>query len=227
MLRILVPLRTEMSDPSDPHRGQPMLTAGADLAQARAAMIMLHGRGASAADIIGIAQVVDRPDIACLAPEAAGHRWYPRPFMEPIEDNQPYLASALLMIAGLVARCNAAGLPPQRVAVLGFSQGACLSLEFAARSPRRYGGIFALSGGLVGEAISPQAYSGSLAGTPVFLGCSDDDPHIPLARLQESTAVMAKLGADVSERIYAGMGHTINEDEIAHVQRVLDAIPAR
>jgi phospholipase/carboxylesterase/glyoxalase family protein len=216
-----------MNDTSDPHRGKPVLTAGPGIAEARAAMIMLHGRGASANDIIGIAQVIDRPDIACLAPEAAGFSWYPRPFMEPIENNQPHLASALLMIAGLIARCNAAGLPPNRVALLGFSQGACLSLEFAARSPRRYAGIFTLSGGLVGGSIGPENYSGSLDGTPVFLGCSDDDPYIPLIRVQESTAVMAALGADTNERIYAGMGHVINEDEIGHVQGVLDAIPAR
>lgn len=216
-----------MSDLSNPHQGQPLLAVGADLSEAQAAMIMLHGRGATAEDIIGIARIIDRPQVAFLAPEAAGRSWYPRPFMEPIEKNQPYLASALLMIAGLVARCNAAGLPPSRVSLLGFSQGACLSLEFAARSPRRYGGIFALSGGLVGETLTPESYSGSLHNTPVLIGCGDDDHHMPLTRVQQSTAIMSGLGAEVEEHIYAGMGHTINEDEIGHIQRILDAIPER
>jgi predicted esterase len=211
-----------MSDPSDPHRGQPVLRAGADLSQAKAAMIMLHGRGADAADIIGLSEVIGRPEVIYLAPEAAGHTWYPTSFLAPVERNEPGRTSALGVIAGLIGRLGAAKLAPEQIALLGFSQGACLSLEFAARNPRRYGAVFGLSGGLIGETIDPDNYPGSLEGTPAFIGCSDIDPHIPLERVRESAAIMRRLGAEVSEKIYPGMGHTIVEDEIIEVRRILD-----
>ena len=207
---------------TDPHRGQPILSAGADLADARAAVIMLHGRGADAADILGLAQVLARPALAYLAPDAAGHAWYPYRFIVPAAQNEPYLSSALLVVARLLDRLAAAGIPAERTALLGFSQGACLGLEFAARNPRRYGAVLAFSGGLIGDRIDPATYPGSLAGTPVFLGCSDVDAHIPLPRVKESTEVMRRLGADVVERIYPGMAHTISADEIAEGQRRLD-----
>jgi phospholipase/carboxylesterase len=207
---------------ADPHAGLPVLTAGSPLAEARGAMIMLHGRGANAADIIGLEQVIDRPQIAYLAPDAAEHAWYPMPFMTPAAGNEPYLTSAKNVIARLIAEAGAAGIPPERVAILGFSQGACLGLEYAARNPRRYRAVLALSGGLIGERIAPEEYSGSLAGTPVFIGCSDVDPHIPLTRVQESVVVMAHLGGDVTERIYPGAAHTIVTDEVAHVRRLVD-----
>lgn len=210
-----------MADTNDPHAGQPVLQAGVDLAGARAAMVMLHGRGASAADILSLAELFERDGIAYLAPEAANNAWYPYPFLAPVERNQPYLSSALRVVAGLLARIGEEGTPAERVVILGFSQGACLGLEFAARNPRRYGGVVALSGGLIGAEIKPEDYSGSLEGTPVFLGCSDVDPHIPLRRVNESTAVMTKLGGEVTERIYPGMGHSINEDEVAHVREIL------
>ena len=209
---------------ADPHVGQPVLTAGASLAEARGAMIMLHGRGANAADIIGLERVIDRPQIAYLAPDAAGHAWYPRAFMTPVAANEPYLTSAKNVVARLITEAGAAGIPSERIAILGFSQGACLGLEFAARNPRRYGAVLALSGGLIGERIAAEDYAGSLAGTPVFIGCSDVDPHIPLARVQESIVVMAHLGGDVTERIYPGMAHTIVADEVAHVQRLVDGM---
>jgi predicted esterase len=211
-----------MSDPSDPHRGQPVLRAGADLSQAKAAMIMLHGRGADAADIIGLSEVIGRPEIIYLAPEAAGHTWYPTSFLAPVTRNEPGRTSALGVIAGLIGRLGAAKLAPERIALLGFSQGACLALEFAARNPRRYGAVFGLSGGLIGEAIDQEDFSGSLDGTPAFIGCSDIDPHIPLERVRESGAIIRRLGAEVTERIYPGMGHTIVEDEIAEVRRIVD-----
>jgi predicted esterase len=211
-----------MSDPSDPHRGQPVLRAGADLSQAKAAMIMLHGRGADAADIIGLSEVIGRPEVIYLAPEAAGHTWYPTSFLAPVERNEPGRTSALGVIAGLIGRLGAAKLAPEQIALLGFSQGACLSLEFAARNPRRYGAVFGLSGGLIGETIDPDDYPGSLEGTPAFIGCSDIDPHIPLERVRESAAILRRLGAEVSEKIYPGMGHTIVEDEIIEVRRILD-----
>ena len=215
-----------MSTAGDPHRGQPVLTAGAPISGAKAAMIMIHGRGANAADIIGLASVIDRPEIACLAPEAAGRAWYPQRFIAPVAMNQPYLASALAVIARLVAVAGQTGVPPERIALLGFSQGACLSLEFAARHPRRYGGVLALTGGLIGETIRTEDYTGSLEGTPVFIGSGDNDPHIPLARVHESTAVMRALGATVTERIYPGLPHTIIQDEIVEVQRILDEMLA-
>lgn len=215
-----------MNAPADPHRGQPVLATGAPLAGAKAALIMLHGRGADAADILGLAQAIGRPDIACLAPEAAGHAWYPQRFIAPVAANQPWLASALGVVAGLVAECGRQGIPSERVALLGFSQGACLSLEFAARHPRRYGGVFGLAGGLIGEKIAAADYSGSLAGTPVFLGCGDTDPHIPVARVRESAAIIRGLGAEVTERIYPGLPHTVIEDEIVEVRRILEAMTA-
>jgi predicted esterase len=213
-----------MNDLSDPHGGQPMLRAGAELSEARAAMIMLHGRGADAADIIGLAEVIGRPEIIYLAPEAAGHTWYPTSFLAPVAQNEPGRTSALKVIASLIATLGEAKLPPEKIALLGFSQGACLSLEFAARHPRRYGGVFALSGGLIGETISREDYAGSLVGTPLFIGCSDIDPHIPLERVKQSTAIMKGLGADVTERIFPGMGHTIVEEEMRHIREVVDGL---
>jgi predicted esterase len=211
-----------MTDMGDPHRGQPTLQAGADPAEARAAMIMLHGRGADAADIIALSQIIGRTDILYLAPEASGHTWYPYSFLTPIDQNEPGRTSALGVIAGLIAKvADAGGIAPERIALLGFSQGACLALEYAARHPRRYGAVFALSGGLIGETVTLQDYSGSLAGTPVFVGCSDSDPHIPLERVRQSAEIMQALGATVTERIYPGMGHTIVEDEIAHIRHIV------
>jgi phospholipase/carboxylesterase len=210
--------------PNDPHRDQPVLTTGAPLAAARGALIMLHGRGAGAADIIGLSQVIDRANVAYFAPEAAGRVWYPRPFMSPAAENEPYLSSALAVVARLISQIAAAGIPVERIAILGFSQGACLGLEFVARNPRRYGAVLALSGGLIGDEVAASNYSGSLAGTPVFAGVSDVDPFIPLTRVEESMAVMRALAGEVTERVYPGAAHTIVAEEIAIVQRLLDAM---
>jgi predicted esterase len=210
--------------PADPHGGQPVLFAGAPIGEAKGAMILVHGRGADARDILGLAEYFGRPDLAYMAPEAAGHTWYPNRFLVPVEQNEPYLSSALGVFATLVADIGKGGIRAERVFLLGFSQGACLSLEFAARNPRRYGGVIALSGGLIGANVKADNYSGSLAGTPVFLGCSDVDPHIPLARVKESSAVMAALGATVTERIYPGMGHTVTGDEVEEIRKVLAAV---
>lgn len=206
---------------TDPHRGQPVLQLGARPTDARLAMILAHGRGGSASDIMGLAREVFEGDIAYLAPEAAGHTWYPYSFLSPIEQNEPHLSSALGVLDSLMRTLSDQGMSADRVVVLGFSQGACLATEFAARNPRRYGGLVGLSGGLIGPIVTERTYVGSLAGTPVFLGCSDRDPHIPLARVRESATILRGLGAEVDERIYPGMGHTVNEEELDAVRRLL------
>ena len=198
-----------------------MLTAGAPLESARAAAILLQGRGGSAADILALGEEFGFADIAYLAPQAANHSWYPYSFLAPLAQNEPHLSNALATVGAAFAHLNRAGVAAERVALIGFSQGGCLALEYAARHARRYGAIAGLSAGLIGPPGTPRAYPGSFAGTPVFLGCSDVDGHIPLARVHESRDALSKLGADVTERIYPGMGHTINTDEIAQVVKLL------
>ena len=206
---------------SDPHAGQPVLRRGPAPRDARLAIIMVHGRGASAQDILTVAGGLDAADVAWLAPQAAANTWYPYSFLAPIARNEPGISSGLRVISSLLEAVGEEGVPPERVGLLGFSQGACLSLEFAARHARRYACIIGLSGGLIGPPGTPRAYGGSLDGTPVFLGCSDVDPHIPVERVRESADVLRRLGARVDERIYAGMGHMINGDELAAVEALL------
>jgi predicted esterase len=208
-----------------PHEHQPVLTLGPAPAQARLGAILIHGRGASAEDILGIAHELAIPDIAYLAPQAAGNTWYPYSFLSPIPQNEPGLSSALLVIEGLISHLGEQGLPPERVVLMGFSQGACLTLEFAARHARRYAAIAAFSGGVIGPPGTPRDYAGSFAGTPAFLGCSDVDAHIPVERVRESAEVYRRMGATVDERIYPRMGHTINADEIDAVRRLLAPQP--
>ena len=198
-----------------------VLAAGSPLGQATAAMILVHGRGASAEDILSLGRELGRPDLAYLAPQAEGYTWYPYSFMAPMEKNEPGLSNGLALLGHLVERLGAEGIPPERTVLLGFSQGACLSLEYAARNARRFGAVVGLSGGLIGPPGTPRDYSGSFEGTPVFLGCSDRDPHIPLARVQESTEVLTRMGAQVTERIYPAMGHTVNEDELERVRSLV------
>jgi predicted esterase len=210
-----------MSADLDPHGRQPVLHAGAPLAAARLVVIMAHGRGADAGDMIGLAGALGVSDVAFVAPQAADHAWYPNRFMEPIASNEPWLTSALRKLESLVADAAAAGFGAERIALAGFSQGACLSLEFAARHARRYAAIAGLSGGLIGPAGTPRDYAGAFDGTPVFLGCSDIDPHIPVERVRESAEVFRRMGAAVDERIYPRMGHTVNQDEIDAVRALL------
>jgi phospholipase/carboxylesterase len=210
----------------DPHGGQPVLTAGRRLAEAPAAVVMVHGRGATAESILELAGAFRRPDLAYLAPQAAGFAWYPYSFLAPLHQNEPGLTSALGLLESTLASLAAAGMPAERTVLLGFSQGACLSLEFAARHAGQLnlGGVVGLSGGLIGPPGMPRDYPGSLAGTAVFLGCSDRDPHIPKPRVEESAEVLGELGADVTLRIYPGLGHTVNEDELEHVRALLDQV---
>ena len=204
--------------------GASVVAAGAPLARAKAAVIMLHGRGASAENMLSLVEPLAQPDIAYLAPQAPGSTWYPYSFLEPMARNEPALSAALATVGGILARLTEDGLAPDRVVLLGFSQGGCLALEYAARNARRYGGVVGLSAGLIGPPGTPRTYPGSLAGTPVFIGCSDVDFHIPLARVHESAEVLRRMGGDVTERIYPGLGHAINDDEVAHVRRILAAL---
>jgi predicted esterase len=206
---------------ADPHNGAPIAEAGAPLTRARAVVVMLHGRGANASDMLSLAEVFTQPDLAYLAPQAAGRSWYPYSFLAPIERNEPFLTSALQLLDRLLGRLSADGHESGRIVLLGFSQGACLALEYAARHARRYGGLVGLSGGLIGPDGTPRDYAGNLAGTPVFLGCSDVDPHIPVDRVHETARVLGGLGGVVTKRIYPGMGHAINEDEIRQVRSLL------
>jgi predicted esterase len=206
---------------ADPHAGQPVLRSGPTPKDARLVAILLHGRGASAEDILGLAHQFSASDIAYLAPQAAGSTWYPYSFRAPLAQNEPWLGSALRVVAGLVEDLSQQGIPADRLVVMGFSQGACLTLEFAARHARRYAAVVAFTGGLIGPPATPRDYGGDFAGTPVFIGSSDVDPHVPLERVRESTAVFRQLGAAVDERIYPRMGHTINADELAAVDALL------
>jgi phospholipase/carboxylesterase len=206
------------------HEDQPLATAGAPLEEASAAMIMVHGRGATAGDILTLSHEFKAPGFAFLAPQAARNTWYPYSFLAPISQNQPHLDSALSMLDSLLARLAQVGLGPEETVLLGFSQGACLATEYAARNPRPYGAIVGLSGGLIGPPGTPRNYKGSLAHVPVFLGCSDVDPHIPVERVHETEEVLAKMGAEVTKRLYPGMGHTVNMDEVESIQSLLDAI---
>ncbi len=207
--------------PTGPHAGQPVLTWGAPVSSANAAMIMVHGRGASADDILSLAPAFEAPSVAYLAPQAAGHTWYPNRFFAPIPSNEPGVSSALSVLADIEARVLKEGVSPDAVFLLGFSQGACLVLEYAARNARRFGGVIGLSGSLIGPDDTRRDYAGSLKGTPVFMGCSDVDPHIPKERFQESAEVLKRLGANVTGRIYPNMGHVINEDEIEAVSEMI------
>jgi predicted esterase len=205
----------------DPHAGQPVLHAGPPISDARIVAIMLHGRGASADDILGLAGEFSPRDVAYLAPQAAGRTWYPQSFLAPMIHNEPGLSSALRMIERLVQTLEQQQIPAGRIALMGFSQGACLTLEFAARHPQRYAVIAGFSGGVIGPPGTPRDYIGTFDSTPVFLGCSDVDPHIPVERVNESAEVYARMGARVDKRIYPGMAHTIIAAEIDAVDALL------
>jgi predicted esterase len=198
------------------HDRQQTIRGGAPLTEARAALILLHGRGASAQDIysLGEAAAADSPEVALIAPQATDNTWYPQRFLVATTKNEPYLSSALGVIANLVAEASENRIRYDRVIIAGFSQGACLALEFAARKPRRYGGIVGLSGAIIGPPGGPRRMAGSLDGTPVYLGCDENDAHIPLASVEESAKVFESLGAQVTKSIFKGLGHTVNAEEL-------------
>ncbi len=208
------------------HQNQPVYQAWQPLAQAGAAMILVHGRGATAPSILELASLLPHDKLAYLAPQAADQTWYPFSFLEPVEQNEPGLSSGLQVLAHLTAQIEAAGIPAERIIIGGFSQGACLTAEFAARRPQRYGGLLIFSGGVIGPPGALRGYHGSLAGTPVFLGCSTTDFHIPATRVNETAAVFEKLGAAVTKQLYPNMGHTIIQDEIEQGQKIVETVMA-
>ncbi len=204
------------------HNPNNILTAGKPLEEATKVMVMVHGRGGSARDILSLSNYITDKDFAFVAPEASQHTWYPYSFLQPLQQNEPYLSSALNVLEMLRARLQSDfNLKPSQIYWLGFSQGACLTLEFLARNPMRYGGIFGLSGGLIGPDTTPRDYAGNFDQTPVFLGCSDTDSHIPKARVLETEAVYQRMGADVMAKLYPNFAHTINEDELKIVNSLI------
>jgi len=209
---------------SDPHRGQPLVRTGSPPEECRAAVVMIHGRNSSPDSILQLAPRLVCPDCAYLVPTAAGRTWYPLSFLSELEKNEPYLTSALGVLGEVVADLVNGGVPTSRIVLLGFSQGACLAAEFARRRPARYGGVIVFSGGLIGPPDTTWDRVGSFDGTPIFLGCSDVDSHVPLARVEESAQVFREMGADVTTRIYPRMGHVVNDDEIAHARTIVTRV---
>ena len=206
---------------TDPHRDQPVRTLGAKLTQAAAAVVLLHGRGASAEDILGLATEMYDERFAYLAPQAAGHSWYPYSFMAPISQNEPWLSSALAKVGATVALAVEAGIARERIFICGFSQGACLSSEFAARNPARYGGVIAFTGGLIGPPEADLHHAGSLAGTPALFSSGDPDPHVPWSRVLASAEQFTAMGADVRTQRYEGRPHTVLPQEIQSAREFL------
>lgn len=207
-----------------PHQGQPVLEAGAPPSRAKAAMIMLHGRGATAKSILWLSGEFAQPDVRYLAPQADTHTWYPYPFTDPIEKNQSHLSSALQMVHDLIQQLVDEGISGENIVLLGFSQGACLALEYAARHPQRLGGVVGLSGGLIGPEINPNNYSGSLEQTPIFVGVGEGDPHISVDRVEQTATIMNQLDGMVTKEIYPDPGHKIYEEEVKFVRGLLSNI---
>ncbi|MBC8086440.1 MAG: phospholipase [Phycisphaerae bacterium] len=208
------------------HQSQSPLLGGAPLASAKAAIVLVHGRGGDAEGMLDLGLVVADDSVALIALRATHNTWYPERFMAPLANNEPWLTSALQAVSDGIGQAIAAGVSREHIMLLGFSQGACLSLEFAARNAVRYGAVAALSGGLIGPDDTPRDYQGSLAGTPVFLGCSDIDGHIPVTRVRESATIMQSLGGVVDTRIYGGMGHEIIDDEVNAVRTLVGGLLA-
>ncbi len=208
---------------TNPHASTPVLYAGVPLAEAAGAMILLHGRGASAEDILNLGQAVAPSNWALLAPQAFAHSWYPNSFLAPRAQNEPYLSSALARVKATVDSALQAGIPANKLVIAGFSQGACLSTEFVARNPQRYAALLAFTGGLIGPLDEPIDLSGNLAGTPVLLSSGDPDPHVPWSRVQQSADLLTSIGAQVTLRRYPGRPHTITAEEVATARELLRA----
>ena len=207
----------------DPHRDQHVLRVGVPLEEALGAVVLIHGRGASAEDILGLSRELDHPGLVYLAPQAANHTWYPNSFLVPTAQNEPWLSSAIAKVKSTVTMALAAGIPESRIAICGFSQGACLATEFVARYPARYGGLIALTGGLIGspEEVAAQPRTGSLEGMPAFFGSGDPDPHVPWQRVEQSAAILKAMGAEVSTERYPGRPHTVTRLELERADKIV------
>ena len=203
-----------------------IITAGKSLSEAKKALIMIHGRGAGAADILSISSYLDVKDFALLAPEATGNTWYPYSFLAPQKENEPWLSSALELVGETVNKVVSSGIAKENIFFLGFSQGACLTLEYVARNAEKYGGVIAFTGGLIGDKIYNESYKGDFGQTPVFIGSSDPDPHVPVSRVDETELILSGMKAIVTKRIYKNMGHTVNQDEIDFANGILGKAPA-
>ncbi len=210
--------------PAGLHAGTPVLAAGAPLPGARVAVVLVHGRVASAEDILGFAAPLAHPGVAFLAPQAADHTWYPQRFLAPLAQNEPWLGSALAKLESLRRQANEAGIPDERVIWLGFSQGACLASEFVARHPRRWGGLVAAVGGRIGPPETSFTDPGDLARTPVYLGCGDPDPHIPWSRVEESAAAFERQNAEVTLRRYPGFPHSVPPEAVRFARLQISAL---
>lgn len=210
-----------MLNSDSPHENQNILFGGTDINSAKSAMILIHGRGATAESILTLANEFQSGKYVYVAPQANGNTWYPYSFLSPVERNEPGLSSGLKVISNIFKKLNNSGIPDKEIILLGFSQGACLALEYSARNAKQYKGVIGLSGGLIGDKIEKERYSGSFANCTVFLGCSDIDPHIPEERVNQTAVIMKEMGALVTKRIYKGMGHTINEDELNFINSMI------
>jgi predicted esterase len=219
-----------MNDAREPHAGTRVVSAGAPLergsGEGRAVVIAIHGRNAEPENILDLESRLAVPHVTYLAPAASGRTWYPQSFLVERSRNEPYLSSALRRIHTLVEDVVAAGVAPAQIVLLGFSQGACLACEFIYRHPVRYGGLVAFSGGLIGPPGTTWTAASGLEGTPAFLGCSDVDGHVPVVRVEESAEALTRAGADVTMRLYPGMGHLVNDDEVAHARTIIAAAAA-
>lgn len=212
---------SDIVEGQNPHQREAVLVAGASPENAAYALILIHGRGSTAQEILGLAHEIGVDNVFAIAPQAANHTWYPNRFNTPVAGNEPWLTWALARVGEMVTYAANAGIPQDRIVVAGFSQGACLALEWLARTGTRVRAVAGLSGGMIENGDKPRAYETDLLGARVFLGCSDVDFHIPLERVERSAELLGAMGAEVDKRIYHGMGHTINDDEIGHLRSLL------
>ena len=203
------------------HGAQPVLQHGVPIAEADSVIIVLHGRGGNARDILSLGEALASNQSAVLAPQAAGGTWYPLSFLAPREQNEPNLSSALAKIGSIVQDILDAGVASDRIVLCGFSQGACLATEFVASHPRRYKGLVAFTGGLIGPPGSDLTHAGDLAGTPAFLGAGDPDPHVPWKRVEESASILRAMAAEVTLKRYPGLPHTVSLEEIQSARVLL------
>jgi phospholipase/carboxylesterase len=198
-----------------------IVTTGKEITPASKVLIMLHGRGGSAEDILSLSGHLNVKDYALIAPQATNNTWYPYSFLAPPTQNEPWLSSALHLVRQIVDELLSKGVTTENIYFTGFSQGACLTLEFVTRNADKYGGIAAFTGGLIGDKIYNENYKGDFQNTPVFVGTSDPDPHIPVERIYATTNILKRMNAAVTEKIYTNMGHTINQDEIDQVNKLI------